>query len=119
MGLSRMFAFTVDGVSIWHPGDLGRLPTDDQIDALGPADVLLLPVGGRFTLPIPEAIALMDRLAPRWTVPMHYKSDRVDLDMATLDEFLAEVPTRPLVSVPGSELDDATDPGLVLLRPAL
>jgi L-ascorbate metabolism protein UlaG (beta-lactamase superfamily) len=120
MGMSRMFAFTVDGVAFWHPGDVGRLPTEAEQRVLGPVDCLLLPVGGRFTIEIPEALTLMERLKPIWTIPMHYRSARVDLDIHERQTFLDAMPAdRPQVSVAGSDWTPDVDPGVVLLEPAL
>jgi len=88
MGLSRMIAFTMDDTSIWHPGDLGRLPTTAECDALGPVDCLLLPMGGTYTIGPEEAVQLCQQLTPRWVVPMHYSSTRVDLDIAPRSAFV-------------------------------
>lgn len=92
MGMNRMLLLELDGVSALHPGDLGALPGPDTLAALGPVDLLLLPVGGRFTLDVPEAVEFMETLLPSWTVPMHYRSEQVDLAMGTRDDFLAGLP---------------------------
>jgi len=123
MGISRMIAFTVDGVSVLHPGDLGRLPTRDELRTLGRVDLLLLPIGGKYTLGTDDAVELMRMLRPRWTVPMHYRSKRVDLDMAPRAAFVARLPSGIDVHGSGSaELDcaapDCPD-GVILLDPAL
>ena len=124
MGYTRMMAFTMDGVSVLHPGDLGRAPTDDDLAQLGDIHLLLLPVGGRFTLPIAEAVSLQARLLPRWTVPMHYRSAKVDLDMAPLEDYLAAIDGAPLTVSSCSVLDcDSAQltgaPEIVLLPPAM
>jgi L-ascorbate metabolism protein UlaG (beta-lactamase superfamily) len=88
MGLSRMIQFSVDGVRVLHPGDLGRLPNDAELEALGRIDLLFLPIGGKYTIGVDAAITLYRQLRPRWAVPMHYRSDCVDLDMAARDDFV-------------------------------
>ena len=88
MGLSRMISFEVDGIGVLHPGDLGRLPTDEERKELGAVDLLLLPMGGTYTIDSEAAVALCEQLTPRWVVPMHYRSNKVDLDMAPRSTFL-------------------------------
>ena len=98
MGLSRMIAFEVDEIRVLHPGDLGRLPTEEERNELGPIDLLLLPMGGKYTIGSTDAATLCEQLSPRWVVPMHYRSSKVDLDMAPRSEFLEALPaTTPII----------------------
>lgn len=85
--------FTMDGVSVFHPGDLGRPLTRDEVQALGLVDVLLLPVGGTFTIGPEEALVLVRSLRPAVAVPMHYRMERVvDLRLRPREDFLSLVP---------------------------
>jgi L-ascorbate metabolism protein UlaG (beta-lactamase superfamily) len=123
MGLNRMISFTLDGVSVLHPGDIGAMPSDAELKALRPVDLLLLPVGGVYTLPPTEALELADALGAQWVVPMHYRNAFVDLNMEPLDTFLALWPDDCDVfgseSEPIAELDLDSNPasGLYLMRP--
>jgi L-ascorbate metabolism protein UlaG (beta-lactamase superfamily) len=122
MGLSRQIRFEVDGVSILHTGDLGTLPDEEQLARLRPVDLLLLPVGGTYTIGPSEAVELVQRLRPRWTVPMHFRHPKVDLEMASRDVFVDALPSDTLVNqVPGSDwICQADDPSaVILLEPAL
>ena len=117
MGLSRLIWFTLDGLSILHPGDIGAAPRELP----GPVDLLLLPVGGRYTLPPQEAISWAQRLSQRWVVPMHYRCEAVDLPMATLEEALSLLPEgTPLTrqTSPEVTLDRHTPEGWLVLPPA-
>ena len=128
MGLSRAIRLVVDGVSVLHLGDLGRSLTPDELLAIGRrVDVLLLPVGGTFTLPLERALELQAALRPRWTVPMHYRSPRVNLDMAPREDYLRALPRATRVRVPSTD-PSALEcpvksrrgaPEVVLLEPAL
>ena len=57
-----------------HLGDLGCALTDEQILALRGADVLLIPVGGFFTINADQAVSLVRMLCPKTVIPMHYRS---------------------------------------------
>ena len=66
--------------------------TQKQIDEIGHPDLLMLPVGGYFTIDAAEARQIMDQLQPSVTVPIHYRDGTIGFDvLSTLDEFLALV----------------------------
>jgi L-ascorbate metabolism protein UlaG (beta-lactamase superfamily) len=116
-GLDTAFLFEVAGMRIVHLGDLGHLLTDDQLSAIGAVDVVLIPVGGAFTLDAHTAGRVVDQLRPRLLViPMHYKTDAVTIkELAGVDPFLAgkpnvrreegnTIPLTPLKGRPGTEI---------------
>ena len=116
-GLDTAFLFEVAGMRIVHLGDLGHLLTDDQLSALGAVDVVLIPVGGTFTLDAHQATRVVDQLHPRLLViPMHFKTDAVTIkELAEVDPFLAgkpnvhretsnTIPLKPLKGRPGTEI---------------
>lgn len=93
-GLNTVFVFEVGGVRVAHLGDLGHLLGDDQVSAIGAVDVVLVPVGGFFTIDARQATRVIDQLRPRLIViPMHYKTDVLTIkELATVDAFLAGKP---------------------------
>ncbi len=103
-GFVTGFRFAIDGVSIVHPGDLGRVPRPEEAQALAPVDVLLLPVGGTFTVGPEEAARTVEALRPRVVVPMHYLWPTVKLALQPIDDFLAVVRRR------GWPIQDAASP---------
>ncbi len=88
-GKNTMYAFEMDGTRLCHVGDLGHQPSDIQIEALGPVEVLLAPVGGKYTLDAAGATLLAERLSVKVVIPMHYSTDRCTLPIAGVDGFLA------------------------------
>ena len=79
-GLDTVFIFEVGGVRIAHLGDLGHVLNDQQLAAIGAVDVLLIPVGGTFTIDALKATRVVEQLRPRlMVVPMHYKTDAVTI----------------------------------------
>jgi L-ascorbate metabolism protein UlaG (beta-lactamase superfamily) len=93
-GLNTVFLFQVGGVRIAHLGDLGHLLSDAQLSAIGSVDVVLIPVGGTYTIDAAQATRVIDQLRPRLIiVPMHYKTDVLTIkELATVDAFLAGKP---------------------------
>ena len=79
-------------VRLVHLGDLGHTLDATTIEAIGRVDVLLIPVGGFFTIDHKEAAAVVDCLDPRIVVPMHYKTDKVDFPISPVEPFLATQP---------------------------
>ena len=87
-GPNTIFAFELDGIRVCHFGDFGqRALRDEQADALGGVDLLFIPVGAGPTVGASQAAAIVDRLSPRWVVPMHYRTPRIGF-LETADAFL-------------------------------
>jgi L-ascorbate metabolism protein UlaG (beta-lactamase superfamily) len=91
-GLNSIFIVEMDGQRIVHLGDLGHLLTKKQIDDIGPVDVLMVPVGGVYTLNGSDAKAVVAQLKPRRVIlPMHYGTSAFD-ELLGPEEFLDEIP---------------------------
>jgi L-ascorbate metabolism protein UlaG (beta-lactamase superfamily) len=89
-GKNSVFIFEVDGLHIVHLGDLGHLLSKDQIKKIGPVDVLMIPVGGVYTINGSEAKKVVEQLKPRYYIlPMHYGIKGYDA-LLTPDEFLED-----------------------------
>jgi L-ascorbate metabolism protein UlaG (beta-lactamase superfamily) len=87
-GPNSIFVFTLDGLRVCHFGDFGQDSLrDEQAEAIGSVDVLLLPVGGGPTIGAEQATEIARRLGPRWTVPMHYRTPMISF-LEPADEFL-------------------------------
>lgn len=102
-GASTLFCFTVDGVRLCHCGDLGHTLTPEQVAEIGPVDVLLVPVGGTYTLDAAGAMHLCTQLNPRMVIPMHFKTTGGGLPIAGVDDFIKGQPSVRHVS--GSEIE--------------
>ncbi len=87
-GQNLIFRILMDGICILHCGDLGHPLTPEQVKALGGVDVLLLPVGGYYTIDPAAATKVVQQLSPRMVIPMHYKTDSVDMPIAPVEDFL-------------------------------
>ena len=92
-GTNRMAVVEYGGFRAAHLGDLGCPLTEEQKKILSGLDLLLVPVGGHFTIGPAEAKALTDELKPRITVPMHYRRGAMGFNViSALEEFTELLP---------------------------
>lgn len=88
-GDNVIFAFNIDDIKMCHLGDLGRPLTDKEISGIGKVDVLMIPVGGAFTIDAAGADKVIAQIKPKIVFPMHYQTDRCpNFPVATADPFL-------------------------------
>lgn len=93
-GANTIFAFEIEGIRMAHLGDLGETLSEEQAAALSDVEVLLIPVGGYYTIGANEAATLVNRLPGlRVVIPMHYKTDRLgdDFPIAPVENFARRV----------------------------
>jgi len=88
-GRNIIFTFEVDGIRFAHLGDLGHALSDDELRRLGLIDILMIPVGGYFTIDAKAATAIVEKVKPRVVIPMHYKVPRLDYPISDVEPFLA------------------------------
>ncbi|UCE19759.1 MAG: MBL fold metallo-hydrolase [Gemmatimonadota bacterium] len=87
-GDNTVFVFTVDDITLCHLGDLGHALSEDQTAEIGDVDVVLVPVGGLYTIDSNEATEIINTMAPKIVIPMHYKTSKCGFDIAGVDDFL-------------------------------
>ncbi|OIP40302.1 MAG: hypothetical protein AUK47_08665 [Deltaproteobacteria bacterium CG2_30_63_29] len=102
-GSIDMKVLTLDGMTLCHAGDLGQRLTPSQLEALGPIDVLLLPVGGFYTLDAEDAHFVAQQLEPRVVIPCHYKSRSCGFDIAPREPFVERF--ERVLAVPAGAYD--------------
>ena len=71
-----------EGVRVGHMGDLGHVLGKETLASLGRIDVLLIPVGGFYTIDAKEATAVMESIGPSLTIPMHYLTPKCEFPIA-------------------------------------
>ena len=102
-GRDTIFCFEVDGINVCHCGDLGHVLTEAQVKAIGRVDVLMIPVGGFFTIDAKTATRVGEQLMPKVIIPMHYKTEKLDFPIAGADEFTKG--KSNVTNVNGSEIE--------------
>lgn len=94
-GPNMIFSIEADGQKFVHCGDLGHMPNDETLEAIRGCDVLMLPVGGIFTVNGKAAWEIAKRIAPKTVVPMHFSTPDLGFQLEPLDVFLAAAKADP------------------------
>ena len=98
-GLNTIFVIETGGLRIAHLGDFGESElTENQLDDLGAIDVLLIPVGGVFTIDAAGATAIVEQIGPRMVIPMHFGTPSLSIGLDAVDAFLEGKNARELGS---------------------
>ena len=86
-GKTIIYKFEVDGIKICHLGDLGHTLDEEKVKEIGEVDILLIPVGGTFTIGPDEAWEVVKALNPKIIIPMHYKTQYCLYPLKEVKEF--------------------------------
>ncbi|MGB9792852.1 MAG: MBL fold metallo-hydrolase [Thermacetogeniaceae bacterium] len=86
-GKNIVFTWEMDGVRLCHLGDLGHVLDQQTVAAIGDVDILMIPVGGVYTIDAAAAHKVVDQLKPRLVLPMHYKTPSLKFELAPVDDF--------------------------------
>jgi len=88
---NTLYVFDYEGITVAHLGDLKRVPSQTEVEALGAVNVALVPVGGGGGLNAAKAAEVISLLEPNIVVPMHYATKDTKLKLDSLDKFLKEM----------------------------
>jgi len=108
-GSNTVYRFLIDGLSVVHAGDLGHLPDEALLSALGKVDVLLIPVGGTYTLDALDAAEAVRRFQPQIVIPMHYRTKALAFPLGNVDPFLKALSGYTLHRLSDSECTVSAD----------
>ena len=120
-----MFSIYLDGVHVLHLGDLGHTLDEKALQNIEDVDILLCPVGGKFTLSPSHAVEVINSLEPTVVIPMHFRTPEHDVEkfgeMGTLEEFTkifgkTATPTDKF-SFTLSKTEEEIETQLVILQP--
>ncbi|HLL60823.1 MAG TPA: MBL fold metallo-hydrolase [Candidatus Nitrosocosmicus sp.] len=110
-GKNVVYKIEIDDIAILHCGDLGHSLSDEILEEIGEIQVLLVPVGGVYTIDATESLQIIKQIEPSIVVPMHYKVDGMSdtfKDLSPVTEFLTKMGITPT----GEEL-----PKKLILKP--
>ena len=113
-GKNTIYIIEMDEVRSVHLGDIGHTLSEDIIEELGTVDILMIPVGGVYTINSTQAAEMVRAIEPNIVIPMHYKVDGMNEstfgNLAKLEEFMDQVNLTveklDKLSVKKSELTD-------------
>ncbi len=88
-GKNIVFTIKVDGLRVCHLGDLGEPCSKEILGKIGKVDVLLIPVGGTYTIDALQAKEYVEKVQPKIVIPMHYKPADGSLDITDEKAFLS------------------------------
>lgn len=94
-GGNIIYRIEIDDISVTHLGDLGHILNDAQLEKLAGTDILLIPVGGKYTLDAKKAVEVISQIEPRIVIPMHYKTPDVKFDLDGIEKFIKEIGLTP------------------------
>lgn len=119
-GENTIFKFELDGLNICHLGDLGHKLELETVQKLRPVDVLLIPVGGKFTIDGREAAEITEELEPWVAIPMHYDIEGLEVPISSAKEFLGHLQGEyGILRKEELELDDLPEERIVCVLDCL
>ncbi|MEN6327953.1 MAG: MBL fold metallo-hydrolase [Syntrophomonas sp.] len=90
-GSSIMYKIYSEGLNLLHLGDLGQQTlTNGQLAEIGEVDILLIPVGGNYTIDAKDALTIVKQINPCIIVPMHFRTAHVTIDLAPVEAFTCQ-----------------------------
>jgi L-ascorbate metabolism protein UlaG (beta-lactamase superfamily) len=116
LGKNTAYVIELDEVRVCHLGDIGHVPTPEQVEEMSGVDILLAPVGGGNAIDARQAAEVVSMLEPKLVIPMHYQTPaEKQKELEPLDRFLKEVGAKnanderqPKLSVTRSTLPGET-----------
>ncbi len=90
-GKNTVYMIEMDNIRLCHLGDLGHLPTTEQVEEMSGTDVLLVPVGGKEIIDARTASEVVGLLDPSVVIPMHYQTAHSTAPLDSIQRFLTEM----------------------------
>ena len=88
-GVNTIYIIEAEEMRFCHLGDLGQKQlTDEQLDRIGQIDILMIPVGGTYTIDSSEAQKIISQIEPKIVIPMHYELPKLKVKLERVDKFL-------------------------------
>ncbi len=95
-GENTIFLIKSEEITICHLGDLGEPQLrEESLEKVGEADILLVPVGGNYTINYEEAISFINQIEPKIIIPMHYALPQLKIKLDPLDKFVKAIGKKP------------------------
>jgi len=100
-GENTIYTIEVEDLKLCHLGDFGQKElTKEQLEKIGQVDILMIPIGGIYTISDREALKVMSQLEPKIIIPMHYQIPKLKIKLDGLDRFLKVVGIKSIEPQP-------------------
>lgn len=124
-GKNTIYVIEAEGLRLVHLGDLGHTLSEDLINEMGDVDVLMIPVGGEFTIGPKEATEIVSKVEPFFVIPMHYMQDGLNKEtfakLEPVDTFLKEsgltVERTPKFTLKKEDILEDQNTKIIVLQP--
>lgn len=120
-GDNTIYTIETEEMKICHLGDLGQKELSaEQIEKIGQVDILMIPIGGLYTISAEEAIKIMSQIEPKITIPMHYQIPKLKIKLDGLDKFLKTIGIKsiePLTKLSIKKKDLIEEVKIIVLKP--
>lgn len=91
-GINTIYVIEAEDMKICHMGDFGESElSSNQLEKIGEIDILMIPVGGIYTINGSEAVKIINQIEPSIVIPMHYKIPNLNIKLNPVDKFLEEI----------------------------
>ena len=122
-GLNTIYKIEIEGMRVAHLGDFGEKEVrDETLEGLGDVDILLIPVGGKFTIDAEGAARAVKKIEPKIVIPMHYKIPGLKINLDGVEEFLkemgaAKIEAQDKLTIKKKDLGEDEKTKVVLMKP--
>jgi L-ascorbate metabolism protein UlaG (beta-lactamase superfamily) len=122
-GQNTIYVFEAEDMRFCHLGDLGqKLLTDEQLEKIDKVDVLMIPVGGEFTIDSSSAQKVISQIEPKIVIPMHYALPKLKMKLDEVSKFLKTmgkpaIAPQDKLTIKASALPNEGGMEIVVLQP--
>jgi|SRR3989338_4977258 len=100
-GRNTIYTIEAEEMNLCHLGDFGEKElSPEQLEKIGDVDILMVPIGGMFTLDAKGAAKIISQIEPRIVIPMHYSLPKLKVKIDGLEPFLKEMGQKSAESQP-------------------
>lgn len=107
---NTLYVFDYEGVTVAHLGNLSRVPSQTEVEALGTVNVALVPIGGGKGLNAAKAAEVVSLLEPGYVIPMHYQTPASAIKLDTLNKFIKEMGLDKTEALPSLKVTKSSIP---------
>src|SRR3989338_1496000 len=122
-GVNTIYTIEAEDMRFCHLGDLGQKElTDEQLESIGHVDILMIPVGGEYTISASEAAKVIGQIEPKIVIPMHYELPKLKVALDGVDKFLKAMgknngEPQDKLTIKASALPKESEMEIVVLQP--